>query len=224
MNAQSSKFLVSPVIGEVSALLIRPENAAALLVFAHGAGTDMRHPSMESLSRSLATRGIGTFRYNFPYKEHGSGRPDKLDVATATVRAAVAAAAQAAPGLPLFAGGRSFGGRMTSNAAAEAPLPGVRGVIFYAFPLHAAGKPGTQRAEHLAKVAVPMLFLNGPRDELATPELLEAEVKKLGRLATLHPVAAADHSFKVLKSSGRKDEDVQTELLDATQQFMKENS
>lgn len=223
MSAQHSKFLVSPEIGEVSTLLIRPEKATALLVFAHGAGTDMRHPSMESFARSLATRGIATFRYNFPYKERGGSRTDNLEVTGATVRAAVIAAAQAAPGLPLFAGGRSFGGRMTSNAAAEAPLPGVRGIIFYAFPLHPAGKPGIQRAEHLVKVTVPMLFLNGPRDELATPELLEPVVSKLGKLARLHQVAGADHSFKVLKSSGRTNEEVLEELLDATQAFVDEN-
>jgi predicted alpha/beta-hydrolase family hydrolase len=223
VNAQPSKFLVSPEIGEVSAQLIRPENASALLVLAHGAGTDMRHPSMESFARSLATRGIATFRYNFPYKEHGSGRPDNVQVAGATVRAAVATAAKAAPDLPVFAGGRSFGGRMTSNAAAEASLPGVRGIIFYAFPLHPAGKPAVQRAEHLAKVTVPMLFLNGPRDELATSELLAQEVKKLGKLATLHTVDGADHSFKVLKSSGRSSEQVLEELLDQTVSFTKKN-
>jgi predicted alpha/beta-hydrolase family hydrolase len=192
-------------------------------VLAHGAGTSIHHSSWVPLVEALAAAGIATFRYNFPYKEQGRSRPDNPEVTGATVRAAVAAAAQAAPGLPLFAGGRSFGGRMTSLAASEAPLPGVRGIIFFAFPLHPAGAPATTRAAHLAKVTVPMLFLQGPRDELATPGLLEPIVAKLP-LATLHWVAAADHSFKVLKRSGRTDAEVLAELVAATRDFVDQNS
>lgn len=208
--------------GEVSALLQTPPNAQALLVLAHGAGTDMRHRSMQVLSDALSATGIATMRYNFPYMESRRGRPDKPEVAAAVVRAAVAAAAEAAPGLLLFAGGRSFGGRMTSLAASQAPLPRVRGIVFFAFPLHPAGAPGTRRAEHLTLVDVPMLFLQGPRDALATPELLEPIVRGLSR-ATLHWVAGADHSFKVLKRSGRTDSEVFAELAQQTLHFIREN-
>ncbi|MCW5876875.1 MAG: alpha/beta hydrolase [Anaerolineales bacterium] len=204
-------FEATPQQGRVSALLRLPEGASALLVLAHGAGTDMRHRSLEMLSEQLAANGIATFRYNFPYKEKGRGGPNPKPVLTATVRAAVQAAAEAAPGLPLFAGGRSMGGRMTSLAASEAPLPGVRGLVFFGFPLHAAGKPGTERGEHLAAVSVPMLFLQGPRDTLALPELLEPVVAGLGRRARLHMLAGADHSYKVLKSSGRSEAEVYAE-------------
>jgi predicted alpha/beta-hydrolase family hydrolase len=215
------KFIASPEKGEVSALLLRPDNAWALLVLAHGAGTDMRHRSMETLSLALAEKGVATFRYNFPYKEKlGGGRPDSKEAAT-TVQSAVAAAAQAAGDLALFAGGRSFGGRMSSLAASQAPLPRVRGIVFFAFPLHPPGKPGTERAEHLFKVDIPILFLQGPRDTLATPDLLEPIVKKLGERATLHLVAGADHSFKVLKSSGRTEKEVLEELAETTATWMR---
>lgn len=209
--------------GQVSAVLQLPASATALLALAHGAGTDMRHTSMQSLADGLAAAGIGTLRYNFPYKEHGRGRPDSPAVTGAVVRAACAAAAEAAPGLALFAGGRSFGGRMTSLAASEAPLPGVRGIVFFAFPLHPAGAPATKRAEHLAQVSMPMLFLQGPRDELATPTLLEPIVSQLPK-ATLHWVEAADHSFKVLKRSGRTDADVMNEIVETTAAFMRANN
>jgi predicted alpha/beta-hydrolase family hydrolase len=215
-DPKSLSFLVDEKHGSVSALLLRPAQATALLVLSHGAGTDMRHSSMVSLALALHDRGVATFRYNFPYKEKGSGPPNSKPTLTATVRAAVAAATAAAPNLPLFAGGRSFGGRMTSLAASEAPLSGVKGIIFFAFPLHPAGKPSTERAEHLAKVTVPMLFLQGPRDSLATPELLKPVVRKLGAMATLHEVAYADHSFKVLKSSGRRDPEVLEEVAVTT--------
>jgi hypothetical protein len=212
-SPKSVKFIATPEKGEVSALFLRPPKAEALLVLAHGAGTDMRHRSMETLSQGLAEKEIATFRYNFPYKEKpGGGRPDSKEVVTATVRSAVEAATQAASDLPVFAGGRSFGGRMSSLAASQSPLPNVRGIVFFAFPLHPPGKPGTERAEHLFKVDIPILFLQGPRDTLATPELLEPIVKKLGERATLHMVAGADHSFKVLKSSGRTEEEVIAEL------------
>jgi hypothetical protein len=217
------KFIASPEKGEVSALLLRPANAEVLFDLAHGAGTDMRHRSMETLSQALAEKGVATLRYNFPYKEKpGGGRPDSKEVVTTTVRSAVAAATQAAGDLPLFAGGRSFGGRMTSLAASQAPLPRVRGIVFFAFPLHPPGKPGIERAEHLFKVDVPMLFLQGPRDSLATPGLLQPIIKKLGERATLHMVAGADHSFKVLKSSGRTDKDVLEEISTTAAGWMRE--
>jgi predicted alpha/beta-hydrolase family hydrolase len=210
------KFTATSQHGQVSALLLRPPKASALLVLAHGAGTDMRHRSMESLSADLAEEGIATLRYNFPYKERGHGGPDPKPVLTATVRAAVKTAAQADGDLPLFAGGRSMGGRMTSLAASQAPLAGVRGLVFFAFPLHPAGKPSTERADHLLNVDLPMLFLQGPRDALATPELLSPVIKKLGPRATLHELDGADHSFKVLKSSGRTDAEVLNEAVQTT--------
>jgi hypothetical protein len=220
-SPKSLKFIATPEEGEVSALLLRPANAAALLVLAHGAGTDMRHRSMETLSQALAEKGVATFRYNFPYKEKpGGGRPDNKEVATATVRAAANAATQAAGGLPLFVGGRSFGGRMSSLAASQTPLPGVRGIVFFAFPLHPPGKPGTERAEHLFKVDVPILFLQGPRDTLATPELLKPIIEKLGKRGTLHMIEGGDHSFKVLKSSGRTEKEVIEELVSTAAVWM----
>src|SRR3982751_5839838 len=180
----------------VSSLLIRPPTAKALLVLAHGAGAGMTHEAMESNAQGLAQRGIATLRYQFPYMEKGSGRPDPPRIAHATVRAAAARAAELAPELPLFAGGRSFGGRMTSQAQAETPLPGVRGLAFLGFPLHPAGKPGIERAEHLANITVPLLVVSGERDALAELDLLRPVVAGLGERATLHLVAHADHSFK----------------------------
>lgn len=190
-----------------------------MLTLAHSAGIDMRHASMQSLADALASASIATLRYNFPYKEHGRGRPDSPEVAGATVRAACAAAAEAAPGLPLFAGGRSFGGRMTSLAASQSPLESVRGLILFAFPLHPAGKPAVTRAAHLVQVHVPMLFLQGTRDALATPELLESSLRPLP-LAHLHWLAEADHSFKVLKRSGRTDAEVMGEATRAVVAFV----
>ena len=181
----------------MAALLLRPDDAKALYVFAHGAGAGMTHKAMEANARALAERGIATLRYQFPYMEKGSKRVDPPKVAHAAVRAAVAEAARLAPELPLFAGGRSFGGRMTSQAQALEPLPGVRGLAFLGFPLHPAGKPGIERAEHLAKVGIPMLFVSGDRDALAEIELLKPVVAGLGERVTLHIVAGADHSFRV---------------------------
>jgi predicted alpha/beta-hydrolase family hydrolase len=183
--------------GQVSGLLLRPDRAKALYLFAHGAGAGMTHRSMQSCAEGLAERGIATLRYQFPYMEKGSRRPDPPRIAHAAVRAAAAEAGRLAGGLPLFAGGRSFGGRMTSQAQADAPLAGVRGLAFLGFPLHPAGKPGIERAEHLAKVEVPMLFMSGDRDALAEIELLRSVVEELGDRATLHVVAGADHSFRV---------------------------
>lgn len=201
--------------GNVSALLLRPASARACYVFAHGAGAGMRHKSMEAIATGLAERGIATLRYQFPYMEKGSKRPDPPAVAHAAVGAAVAEAAKVCPGLPLFAGGKSFGGRMTSQAQAASPLDGVIGLAFFGFPLHPAGKPSRERANHLADVTVPMLFLQGTRDALAELSLLEPVVKGLGARATLHLAKGADHSFHVLKSSGRNDREVLVEILDA---------
>ena len=202
-------------IGTVSAILTYPDHARACYVLAHGAGADMRHSFMEKVAEGLASRGIATFRFNFPYMEKKLGRPDQPAVAHATVRAAVAEAARLCPGLKLFAGGKSFGGRMTSQAQSKSPLPGVRGLAFLGFPLHAAKKPSSERAEHLAGIAIPMLFLQGTRDELADLCHLEPVLAQLGAKATLHRVEGGDHSFAVLKKSGRTNEAALAEVLDA---------
>ena len=208
--------LTFPVEGtQVSGLLIAPANARACYVLAHGAGAGMAHPFMAAVAEGLAERGIATLRYQFPYMERGSKRPDSPKVAQAAVRAAVAEAARLAPGLPLIAGGKSFGGRMTSQAQAAAPLPGVRGLAFLGFPLHAPGKPSDERGKHLFDVQVPMLFLQGSRDDLADLALLEPLVRKIGARATLKVFPDADHSFHVPARSGKKDADVMREVLDA---------
>jgi predicted alpha/beta-hydrolase family hydrolase len=186
-----------------------------VLVLAHGAGAGMRHPFLESIAQSLAARDVATFRYQFPYMEAKRRRPDSPAIATATVRAAVETAAQALPGVPLFAGGKSFGGRMTSTAAAELALPGVRGIVFLGFPLHPPGKPDTKRAEHLRDLTLPMLFLQGTRDDFAQLDLLEPVVNRLANRATLHLIAGGDHSFRVQKSAGRSNDEVMTELVQA---------
>jgi predicted alpha/beta-hydrolase family hydrolase len=191
---------------------VRPDGARALLVLAHGAGAGMRHAFLESFAQSLAAGGVATFRYQFPYTEKSGRRPDPPAVLEATVRSAVEAAARAAPGLPLFAGGKSMGGRMTSRAASEGALPGVRGLVFAGFPLHAAGQPGVARADHLDAVPLPMLFLQGTRDHLADLASIRAVAARLGERASLHVVEGADHSFHVPKSSGRTDAAVLDEL------------
>src|SRR5215472_10453791 len=196
MVEKELKFIATPEKGEVSALLIRPAGASHLLVLGHGASTNMRHATLKAIAEALADAGIATFRYNFPYAEHGQGR-DSQAVCTQTVRSALAAAQAAVRGLPFLAGGHSFGGRMTSTAAAEAPLDGVRGLVFFSFPLHQPGKPETKRADHLAAVKVPMLFLSGTRDELAEMGLLRPLCEKLGGRATLHGIDTADHGYKV---------------------------
>jgi predicted alpha/beta-hydrolase family hydrolase len=201
--------------GSVSALLIRPVEARACFVFAHGAGAGMAHPFMETVAQGLSERGVATLRYQFPYMEKGSKRPDSPAVAHAAVRAAVAEAARCCVGLRLIAGGKSFGGRMTSQAQAISPLPGVDGLAFFGFPLHPAGKPSSDRAKHLADIRVPMLFMQGTRDNLAELSLLEPVVKGLGPSAALHRVEGADHSFHVLARSGRNDREVMGEILDA---------
>jgi len=199
----------------VNRILVLPPGAKALVVLAHGAGAGMRHPFLEAIARELGSRGIGTFRYEFDYMERRSKRPDPPAVATAKVRAAVAEAAREAPALPLVAGGKSFGGRMTSTAQADAPLPGVRGLVFLGFPLHPPGKPGTTRAEHLGRVAVPMLFLQGTRDEFAQPDLLRGVLAGLAPRASLSLVDGGNHSFAVPKASGRSAADVIAGLADA---------
>jgi uncharacterized protein len=199
----------------VSALLLLPPAARACFVFGHGAGAGMQHPSMETLATELQELKIATLRYQFPYMERGSGRPDRPELCHATVRAAVIEAAQLVPNLPLIAGGRSFGGRMTSQAQAIAPLPGVGGLAFLAFPLHPADRPSNERAEHLFEVKIPMLFLQGTRDALADLKILQDVVKRLGKLATLKLLDDADHSFHVRARSGRKDPEVRSELLHA---------
>ncbi|HEY3794780.1 MAG TPA: alpha/beta family hydrolase [Bradyrhizobium sp.] len=221
MNALSTQKLTIKTgsAGSVSALLTKPVRAKACFVFAHGAGAGVGHPFMETVAAGLAERGIATLRYQFPYMEKGSKRPDPPAVAQAAVRAAVADAARCCPDLPLVAGGKSFGGRMTSQAQAASPLDGVQGLAFFGFPLHPAGKPSSDRAKHLADIRIPMLFLQGSRDSLAELSLLEPVVKNLKRRATLHVVRDADHSFHVPARSGRNDKEVMTEILDAFEKW-----
>jgi uncharacterized protein len=216
MNTVSSQKLEIPVghATSVSALLIRPPQARACFVFAHGAGAGMTHPFMEAVATGLAERGVATLRYQFPYMEKASKRPDPPGIAQAAVRAAVAEAGRHCVDLRLIAGGKSFGGRMTSQAQAAAPLAGVRGLAFLGFPLHPAGKPSSDRARHLADVHIPMLFMQGTRDNLAELSLLEPVVDRLGPSASLHRVEAADHSFHVPARSGRNDREVMNEILD----------
>jgi predicted alpha/beta-hydrolase family hydrolase len=199
----------------VSGLLQTPQDAYACYVVAHGAGAGMAHPFMTAIARDLAQRGIATLRYQFPYMERGSKRPDTPKVAQATVRAAVAEAVRLVPELALFAGGKSFGGRMTSQAQAAAPLSGVRGLAFLGFPLHPPGTPSDERGAHLFDVRIPMLFLQGTRDEFAELPLLNALVAKLGARATLKLFDDADHSFHVPARTGRKDSGVRAELADS---------
>ena len=199
----------------VSALFQRPPAAKACFVLAHGAGAGMEHPSMATIAAELAARSVATLRFNFPYMENRSRRPDPPPLCHATVRAAVAEAARLAPKLALIAGGRSFGGRMTSQAQAIAPLPGVKALAFLGFPLHPAGKPSAERAEHLREVKIPMLFLQGTRDGLAELELLQPLIDRLGARATLKLLPDADHSFHVPARTGRKDAEVRAEMLDA---------
>jgi len=198
----------------VKTLIDAPGDARAAYVLAHGAGAGMRHPFMQSIAEGLAARGIAVLRYEFAYMEQGGKRPDPPKVAEARVREAVEEAGRRFPGLPLFAGGKSFGGRMTSQAEAAHALPGVHGLAFLGFPLHPAGKPSDQRAAHLENVKLPMLFLQGTRDSLADLALLRPVVARLGKRATLETFEEADHSFHVPARTGRKDADVREDLLD----------
>lgn len=211
-------------VGAVSGLWRAPGDASAALVLAHGAGAGMSHRAMAAIADGLDARGVATLRYQFPFMERGSARPDSPAVAHATVRAAVAEAKRRSGPLPLFAGGRSFGGRMTSQAQALAPLPGVFGLIFFAFPLHLAGKPSVARAEHLSDVALPMLFLSGSKDALAQRDLLEATVTGLGPRAALALLPDADHAFHVPVRTGRRDADVLAAALDTAVRWMAETA
>jgi len=217
-----SSQVVIPIEGQaaVSGLWQAPPDPRAVLVLAHGAGAGMRHRSMAAIAHGLAERGVATLRYQFPYMEKGGKRVDPPPVAHAAVRAAVAEATRLAGAAPLFAGGRSFGGRMTSQAQAQAPLPGVRGLVFFAFPLHPAGKPSTERAGHLADVKVPMLFLQGTKDLLAQLDLLRQTVAGLGARASLRLFEEADHSFHAPAKTGRKDAEILAQLLDAAADWM----
>ncbi|MAE66675.1 MAG: alpha/beta hydrolase [Phycisphaeraceae bacterium] len=206
-----SRFVATPEKGEVSSILMRPDGARWLLVLGHGASTHMRHATLEAIATRLAEVGIATFRYNFPYSESGGGR-NSNEVCIATIRSAVEAARETTEDLDLLAGGHSFSGRMTSIAAAEAPIAHVRGLVFFSFPLHPPGKPSTDRARHLDQVTVPMLFLSGTRDKLAELDLLRPICAGLGRGATLHLLDTADHGYKVLKRSRASDEDVFAEM------------
>jgi len=208
------QFFVSEKSGVVSGLLVRPSGALGLLLLAHGAGAGMRHRFMQEMAAKLAERGIATLRYQFPYMEKHTRRPDVQGVLTDTVRVAVATAKKHAKDLPLFAGGKSMGGRMTSLAAAKEPLDGVRGLIFFGFPLHAAGRPSAERSEHLTDIQVPMLFLQGSRDLLADIKLLKPICQRLGKSAELFVVEGGDHSFHMLKSLGRADDQVLNEVAD----------
>ena len=201
--------------GSVSALLMRPAQVRACFVFAHGAGAGMTYSFMEAVAEGLCERGVASLRYQFPYMERRAKRPDPPPLAQMTVRAAVAAAARALPDLALIAGGKSFGGRMTSQAQAKAPLPGVRGLAFLGFPLRPANRPSHDRAAHLFDVHIPMLFLQGTRDALAALDQIEPVCKKLGGRATLTLFENADHSFHVPARSGRTDAQIRGEMLDA---------
>ena len=213
-----------PDAGQVSARLLEPPDATAMLVLGHGAGAGMRHRFMEEIATALAVRRVTTLRYQFPYIEAGRRAPDRAPRLVATVRAAVETATELAEtkGLPLFAGGKSMGGRMTSTAAAEAPLAGIRGLVFFGFPLHAAGKPSTGRGDHLADVERPMLFLQGSRDRLADLDLLRSVLEEVAPAPRLHVVEDADHGFHVLKRSGRTDADVIDELAGVATDWMRE--
>jgi uncharacterized protein len=219
VSATELTIAVGQRAGDVSALLVRPSEAWLLFVLAHGAGAGMRHPFLEAFAQRGAEQGIATLRYQFPYMERHAQRPDPPLVAEATVRAAVEEASRVAPNLPLVAGGKSFGGRMTSSAQANAPLPGVAGLVFLGFPLHPPGRPGIARAVHLDQVAVPMLFLQGTRDDFADRELLGQVIERLGKHATLHLIEGGDHSFKVQKRSGRTEADVLGELVGALDEW-----
>ena len=209
------KFTATPEKGEVSALLLRPDNATHLLVLGHGASSNMRSPMLETIAESLAERQIATFRYNFPYSEKGGGRNSQA-TCLETIRSAVKAASAAGPDLPILAGGHSFSGRMTSTAQSEEPISQVKGLVFFAFPLHPAGEPATKRADHLANISIPMLFLSGTRDALGELELLEPVIKNLGKKATLRLLDTADHSFKILKRTRQSSEDVFAEMARVT--------
>ncbi len=209
--------------GEVSGILVLPANPKLLLLFAHGAGAGMKHPFMEKMSGYLGDESIGTLRYNFPYTEKKIKRPDPQPILMETVRSAVKAAKEYAGEIPLLAGGKSMGGRMTSMSASKEALDDVKGIVFFGFPLHPPGKPSNERAEHLYNVKIPMLFLQGTKDKLADLELLKPVIKKLGKKTTLHIIEGADHSFHLPKSSGKNDEEVLKELAEKVADWAERN-
>ena len=213
------RFLATPEKGDVSAILLRPEGATHLLVLGHGASTSMRHATMQRIADVLAERGVATFRYNFPYSENGTARNSNA-TCVETIRSAVRVAAKAAPDLTLLAGGHSFGGRMTTTAQSEAPLDNVKGLVLFSFPLHLAGRPDTKRAEHLSAIEIPMLFLSGTRDDLATLDLLRPVIARLGSAATLHCLDTANHGYKVLKKTRASSEDVFDEMARAIREWL----
>jgi uncharacterized protein len=215
MPHRELRFTATDEKGEVSAVLMRPENATHLLVLGHGASTNMRHSTMEAIAEAMARAGIATFRYNFPYSENGTAR-NSTATCVETIRNAVRAGHEVAPDLSILAGGHSFGGRMTTTAQSEEPLENVNGLVLFSFPLHMPGKPDTKRAEHLAKINIPMLFLSGTRDELATLDLFEPVVTNLGECATLHKIETANHGYKVLKKTRTSTEDVFDEMARVT--------
>ena len=223
MLIRETKFSATPDKGSVSAILLRPKSATHLLVLGHGAGADMRSASMENIAAALAREGIATFRYNFPFKESGRGGIDPPKVATATVRSAVAAAKQGAPGLVLLAGGHSFGGRMTTTAQSDEPLQDVAALVLFSFPLHAPNRPDDSRAAHLEAIKIPMLFLTGTRDALNDLSLFSPVVKRLGKRVTLHLLDTADHGYKVLKKTRQSTEDVFAEMARVLKSWIAEN-
>ncbi len=216
------QFRATEKSGKVSGLLLKPKNAKALLVLAHGAGAGMRHRFMEQVCAKLSDRGVATLRYQFPYMENGTKRPDSESVLTSTVCSAVSTGKKMAGGMPVFAGGKSMGGRMTSLAAAREPLDGVKGLVFLGFPLHAAGKPSSERGKHLNQISAPMLFVQGTRDALADLKLLRPLCENLGKKAELFIVEGADHSYHVLKRSGRSDGEVLDQVVLKTVSWMEE--
>lgn len=220
MHTSTHQVYVSEAIGHVSAVLVRPDNATCLYALAHGAGAGMHHSFMEGIAQALASERVATFRYQFAYTEAGGRRPDHKNRLVATARAAILAAHEQASDLPLFAGGKSMGGRMTSHVVAESRIAALLGLVFVGFPLHPAKKPDTKRADHLKDVHVPMLFLQGTRDALADLTLLRPICEKLGPRATLHIADGADHGFHVLKRSGRSDDDVMRELATTAAAWM----
>jgi predicted alpha/beta-hydrolase family hydrolase len=217
-ESKSHTFIAHPDKGEVSALMLRPPKATHLLVLGHGAGAGMEHPNMESIAQALAGQGIATFRYQFPFMERGGGR-DSQKVSLATVHNAIQAAKEVAPELLLMAGGHSFGGRMTSLAAAEADFPTVEGLVFFSFPLHAPGRAGTDRAAHLPQIPYPMLFLSGDRDTFAKPELLGPLIEGLGATARLHWLETGNHGYKTLKRSRTNPLDIFEEMAMEVKKF-----
>jgi predicted alpha/beta-hydrolase family hydrolase len=212
MKTKKLKFLAHESKDKVSGLLWLPSKPKAVVVLGHGAGAGMNHANMESIATELANIGVGTFRYQFPFMERGGGR-DSETVSIATVCAAIGQAKSLVGRVPLFAGGHSFGGRMSSLAAAQTDFPKpVKGLIYFAFPLHAPNKPSDHRAEHLKNIKVPMLFLSGTRDALASLDLFQPVIKRLGRKAKLHLLDTANHGYKILKRTRKSEEDVFVEM------------